>query len=158
VTLRERGPTAIHDRRPRSDHGSDRFPGDPEITFLTCRTHKRIAAELSDEKSSWALTSFHKVDFSERDIVSSLHENNVVGQGSTSKVYKAVVGPHGEAMAVKKLWANSDASSRNGFFEAEVETLSKVRHKNIAKLACCITNRACRLLVYEYMPNGSLGC
>jgi hypothetical protein len=34
VALRERGPTAIHDRRPRSGRGSDRFP-DPEITFLT---------------------------------------------------------------------------------------------------------------------------
>jgi hypothetical protein len=34
VALRERGPTDIHDRRPRSGRGSDRFP-DPEITFLT---------------------------------------------------------------------------------------------------------------------------
>ena len=30
VALRERGPTAIHGRRPRSGRGSDRFP-DPEI-------------------------------------------------------------------------------------------------------------------------------
>jgi hypothetical protein len=28
--LRERGPTAIHGRRPRSGHGLDQFP-DPEI-------------------------------------------------------------------------------------------------------------------------------
>jgi hypothetical protein len=34
VALRERGPTAIHGRRPRLGRGSDRFP-DPEITFLT---------------------------------------------------------------------------------------------------------------------------
>jgi hypothetical protein len=34
VALRERGATAIHDRRPRSGRGLDRFP-DPEITFLT---------------------------------------------------------------------------------------------------------------------------
>jgi hypothetical protein len=34
VALRERGPTAIHGRRPRSRRGLDRFP-DPEITFLT---------------------------------------------------------------------------------------------------------------------------
>jgi hypothetical protein len=33
VALRERGLTAIHDRHPRSGHGSDRFP-DSEITFL----------------------------------------------------------------------------------------------------------------------------
>jgi hypothetical protein len=34
VALREREPTAIHDRRPRSGRGSDRFP-DSEIIFLT---------------------------------------------------------------------------------------------------------------------------
>jgi hypothetical protein len=34
VLLRERGPTTIHGRRPRSGRGLDRFP-DPEITFLT---------------------------------------------------------------------------------------------------------------------------
>jgi hypothetical protein len=34
VVLRERGSTAIHDRRPRSGRRSDRFP-DPKITFLT---------------------------------------------------------------------------------------------------------------------------
>jgi hypothetical protein len=34
VALRKRGPTAIHDRHPRSGCGSDRFP-DPDITFLT---------------------------------------------------------------------------------------------------------------------------
>jgi hypothetical protein len=34
VALREKGSTAIHDRRPRSGRGLDRFP-DPEITFLT---------------------------------------------------------------------------------------------------------------------------
>jgi hypothetical protein len=34
VALCERGPTAIHDRRPRSGRGSDRFL-DPKITFLT---------------------------------------------------------------------------------------------------------------------------
>jgi hypothetical protein len=34
TTLRERGPTAIHGRRPRSGRGLDQFL-DPEITFLT---------------------------------------------------------------------------------------------------------------------------
>jgi hypothetical protein len=34
VALRERGPTAIHGRRPRSGRGLDRFH-DLEITFLT---------------------------------------------------------------------------------------------------------------------------
>jgi hypothetical protein len=41
VALRERGPTAIHDKRPRSGRGSDRFP-DTEITFLTNITQVSI--------------------------------------------------------------------------------------------------------------------
>ncbi|KAJ1256296.1 hypothetical protein BS78_02G152800 [Paspalum vaginatum] len=122
-----------------------------------CRMYKMSGAESDDGKSSWVLTSFHRVDFTERDIVDSLDENNVIGQGGAGKVYKVVVGPQGEAMAVKKLWPSGVASKRIDTFEAEVATLSKVRHKNIVKLACSITNRVCRLLVYEYMPNGSLG-
>ncbi|KAL6655746.1 hypothetical protein ACP70R_006572 [Stipagrostis hirtigluma subsp. patula] len=129
------------------------------LAWFSCkyRRYKESASENCDGKSSWVLTSFHRVDFSERDIVNSLDENNVIGMGAAGKVYKAVVGPRGEAMAVKKLWAGNVASKRIDTFEAEVETLSKVRHKNIVKLACCITNRVTRLLVYEYMPNGSLG-
>ncbi|XP_072151799.1 uncharacterized protein [Setaria viridis] len=122
-----------------------------------CTLHKIGAAELDDGKSSWMLTSYHRVDFSERDIVNSLDESNVIGQGGAGKVYKAVVRPQGETMAVKKLWPLGVASKRIDSFEAEVATLSKVRHRNIVKLACSITNTVCRLLVYEYMPSGSLG-
>jgi hypothetical protein len=46
VALRERGPTAIHDKRPRSGRGSDQFPN-PEITFLTLCTLVGIPATHS---------------------------------------------------------------------------------------------------------------
>ncbi len=39
----------------------------------------------------------------------------------------------------------------------QVETLGKIRHRNIVKLLCCCSNEESNLLVYEYMPNGSLG-
>ncbi|KAM0828702.1 hypothetical protein ACQ4PT_067368 [Festuca glaucescens] len=123
------------------------------------RSYKRRAAEISGEKASWVLTSFHRVEFDERDIVNSLDENNVIGKGAAGKVYRSVVGPRSEAVAVKKLWATTGGAvgKKEDTFEAEVATLSKIRHKNIVKLFCSVTNRACRLLVYEYMPNGSLG-
>jgi serine/threonine protein kinase len=41
-------------------------------------------------------------------------------------------------------------------FDAEVETLSSIRHVNVVKLYCSITSEDSSLLVYEYMPNGSL--
>ncbi|KAM0020034.1 putative protein kinase RLK-Pelle-LRR-XI-1 family [Helianthus debilis subsp. tardiflorus] len=44
----------------------------------------------------------------------------------------------------------------NGF-EAEVETLGMIRHKNIVRLWCCCSTKTRKLLLYEYMPNGNLG-
>ncbi|KAG2683844.1 hypothetical protein I3760_10G052300 [Carya illinoinensis] len=119
------------------------------------------------DKSKWTLMSFHKLGFSEYEILDCLDEDSVIGSGSSGKVYKVVL-RNGEVVAVKKLWAGGvkkDSESadvekgqvRDNVFDAEVETLGKIRHKNIVKLWCCCTTRDCKLLVYEYMPNGSLG-
>jgi hypothetical protein len=109
------------------------------------------------DKSSWMLTSFHRLGFSEYEILDCLDEDNVIGSGGAGKVYKATLS-NGELVAIKRLWssAKSDASNDNGF-KAEVDTLGKIRHKNIVKLWCCCSNSDSNLLVYEYMPNGSLG-
>ena len=39
---------------------------------------------------------------------------------------------------------------------AEVEVLGNVSHRNIVKLLGCCSNNEETLLLYEYMPNGSL--
>lgn len=118
------------------------------------------------DKSKWTLMSFHKLGFSEYEILDALDEDNVIGTGSSGKVYKVVLS-NGEAVAVKKLWGKTKfadetsdvekANFQDDGFAAEVETLGKIRHKNIVKLWCCCTTRDSKLLVYEYMPNGSLG-
>ncbi|PIN00876.1 Serine/threonine protein kinase [Handroanthus impetiginosus] len=132
--------------------------------YLKYRNFKN--AKRSIDRSKWTLMSFHKLGFSEDEILNALDEDNVIGSGSSGKVYKVVLG-NGEAVAVKKLWGRSklaDDSSdveksnfQDNGFDAEVETLGKIRHKNIVKLWCSCTTRDCKLLVYEYMPNGSLG-
>ncbi|TKY71753.1 Receptor protein kinase HSL1 [Spatholobus suberectus] len=119
------------------------------------------------DKSKWTLMSFHKLGFSEDEILNCLDEDNVIGSGSSGKVYKVVLSS-GEAVAVKKIWGGVRKAIDSGdvdkgqfhqdsAFDAEVETLGKIRHKNIVKLWCCCTTRDSKLLVYEYMPNGSLG-
>uniref|UniRef100_A0A2N9ELU1 non-specific serine/threonine protein kinase n=1 Tax=Fagus sylvatica TaxID=28930 RepID=A0A2N9ELU1_FAGSY len=109
--------------------------------------------------SKWR--SFHKLCFSEYEIVGCLNEDNVIGSGASGKVYKVVLS-NGEVVAVKKLWGGTkkgddSVDSEKDGFEAEVETLGKIRHKNIVKLWCCYDTGDCKLLVYEYMPKGSLG-
>ncbi|KAL7219294.1 hypothetical protein ACSBR2_012381 [Camellia fascicularis] len=116
--------------------------------------------------------SFHKLGFSESEILDCLNEDNVIGSGASGKVYKVELG-NGELVAVKKLnerskknyesFASVDSQSfatvdsQKDAFEAEVETLGRIRHKNIVRLLCCCNTEDCKLLVYEYMPNGSLG-
>ncbi|KAK7263696.1 hypothetical protein RJT34_31290 [Clitoria ternatea] len=106
--------------------------------------------------------SFHKLGFSEFEVAKLLSEDNVIGTGASGKVYKVVLS-NGEVVAAKKLWgANANnvvgnvVGSGKDDFDAEVETLGRIRHKNIVKLWCCCNSGDHRLLVYEYMPNGSL--
>ncbi|XP_022724670.1 LOW QUALITY PROTEIN: receptor-like protein kinase HSL1 [Durio zibethinus] len=129
---------------------------------------KYLSNKKARDKSMWTLISFHKLGFSEYEILDCLDEDNVIGRGSSGKVYKVVLS-NGEAVAVKKLWGGlkkgcesvdletGQAQVLDDRFQAEVETLGKIRHKNIVKLWCSCTTRDCKLLVYEYMPNGSLG-
>ncbi|OMO92248.1 hypothetical protein CCACVL1_06900 [Corchorus capsularis] len=109
--------------------------------------------------SKWR--SFHKLGFSEYEIADCLKEENVIGSGASGKVYKVVLS-NGEAVAVKKLGGvkkgeSLSADAERDEFEIEVETLGKIRHKNIVRLWCCCNAGDSKLLVYEYMPNGSLG-
>ncbi|RYR68704.1 hypothetical protein Ahy_A03g015187 [Arachis hypogaea] len=108
--------------------------------------------------SKWR--SFHKLGFDEFEIVKLMSEDNVIGSRSSGKVYKVVLSS-GAAVAVKKLWRETKngiriVGSEIDEFDVEVETLGKIRHKNIVRLWSCYNNGDNRLLVYEYMPNGNL--
>ncbi|XWS39418.1 hypothetical protein CRYUN_Cryun18bG0052900 [Craigia yunnanensis] len=109
--------------------------------------------------SKWR--SFHKIGFNEFEISDCLKEENVIGTGASGKVYKVVLS-NGEAVAVKKFSGvkkehSLSADTERDEFEIEVETLGKIRHKNIVRLWCCCNAGDSKLLVFEYMPNGSLG-
>lgn len=108
--------------------------------------------------SSWK--SFHKLRFSGFEVTKLLNEANVIGRGASGKVYKVVLS-NGEVVAVKKLSGvpakvDENVGSRKDEFDAEVETLGRIRHKNIVRLWCCCNSGDHKLLVFEYMPNGSL--
>lgn len=120
---------------------------------------KKMRATKRDRFSASKWRSFHKLRFSEHEIVDCLDERNVVGSGSSGKVYRAELSG-GEVVAVKKLnktgkGGENDSVNRD-VFAAEVETLGTIRHKSIVRLWCCCSSGDCKLLVYEYMPNGSL--
>ncbi|XP_042373443.1 receptor-like protein kinase HSL1 [Zingiber officinale] len=107
---------------------------------------------------TWKLISFHSLDFRESNIRSGINEENLIGSGGAGKVYKITVGHRtDEIVAVKKIRSGKklDAALEKQF-ESEVQILGSIRHKNIVKLLCCISGEDSKLLVYEYMENGSL--
>ncbi|XP_057769749.1 putative receptor-like protein kinase At5g39000 [Salvia miltiorrhiza] len=77
-----------------------------------------------------------------------------IGQGGFGKVYKGLI-DHGQTtVAVKRLKLESRQGDRE--FRTEVETLSQLRHINLVFLiGYCDEDRE-KILVYEYMPRGTL--
>jgi Leucine-rich repeat (LRR) protein len=99
----------------------------------------------------WRMTAFQKVSFGCDDVVRCVKENCVVGRGGAGVVYRGTM-PGGECVAVKRI-----VSAEGGGFQAEVETLGRIRHRHIVRLLAFCSGPEAKLLVYEYMVNGSLG-
>ncbi|XP_073145553.1 uncharacterized protein [Henckelia pumila] len=122
--------------------------------FFLFRSYKK-RKHISD--STWKLTSFQRLSFTERNILSSLTDNNLIGSGGSGKVYRVPIRQSGEFVAVKKIWDTTKLDQKlEKEFLAEVDTLGSIRHSNIVKLLCCISSEESKLLVYEYMENCSL--
>ncbi|XP_010482273.1 PREDICTED: probable leucine-rich repeat receptor-like protein kinase At5g49770 isoform X2 [Camelina sativa] len=80
-------------------------------------------------------------------------EANDVGGGGYGQVYKGVL-PNGQLIAIKRA---QQGSMQGGLeFKTEIELLSRVHHKNVVKLLGFCFDQSEQMLVYEYIPNGSL--
>lgn len=109
------------------------------------------------DSADWKVISFQRLDFKEDDLFPGLDEKNVIGSGGSGKVYKVIL-PGGQTLAVKRmLCANRNHGQDDHAWKSEIEILGKIKHQNIVKLMCSCARDDAKLLVYEYMPNGSLG-
>ncbi|KAI5684410.1 hypothetical protein M9H77_05638 [Catharanthus roseus] len=126
------------------------------IVFAVAAIIKARSLKKASEARAWKLTAFQRLDFTCDDVLDSLKEDNIIGKGGAGIVYKGVM-PNGEQVAVKRLPAMSRGSSHDHGFNAEIQTLGRIRHRHIVRLLGFCSNHETNLLVYEYMPNGSLG-
>ncbi|CBI29425.3 unnamed protein product, partial [Vitis vinifera] len=107
-------------------------------------------------KGQWKTTIFQSILFSEEEICASLKDENLIGTGGSGRVYKVKL-KTGRTVAVKKLCGGRREPETEAIFQSEVETLGGIRHCNIVKLLFSCSDEDFRVLVYEYMENGSLG-
>ncbi|KAH8482074.1 hypothetical protein H0E87_029517 [Populus deltoides] len=123
------------------------------FSFIIIRVHWK-RNHRSD--SEWKFINFHRLNFTQSNILSGLTESNLIGSGGSGKVYR-VAANGSSVVAVKRIWNNRPLEKKlEKEFLAEVEILSTIRHLNIVKLLCCIVNDNSKLLVYEYLVNHSL--
>ncbi|CAI9282976.1 unnamed protein product [Lactuca saligna] len=78
----------------------------------------------------------------------------VIGRGGFGKVYKCSKIGSMTDVAVKRLHSMSDQGANE--FESEVKVLSKLRHGNLVSLIGYCYEEKEMVLVYEFMPNGTL--
>ncbi|XP_022151696.1 probable serine/threonine-protein kinase PBL26 [Momordica charantia] len=78
----------------------------------------------------------------------------LLGEGGFGKVFKATLQSTGQVVAVKQLDRNGLQGNKE--FLGEVKALSLLTHENLVKFNGYCADGDQRILVYEYMPGGSL--
>ncbi|CAN1282703.1 L-type lectin-domain containing receptor kinase SIT2 [Linum perenne] len=81
-------------------------------------------------------------------------EKHFLGVGGFGKVYKGVLPKSGMEIAVKRV--NHDSRQGMKEFVAEIVSIGRLRHRNLVQLLGYCRRKGELLLVYDYMPNGSL--
>nr|XP_019708256.1 probable leucine-rich repeat receptor-like protein kinase At5g49770 [Elaeis guineensis] len=88
-----------------------------------------------------------------RKCTNDFSEANDIGNGSYGKVYRGILND-GQLVAVKRA---QQGSMQGGLeFNTEIELLSRVHHKNLVTLVGFCVDQGEQMLVYEYVPNGTL--
>ncbi|XP_066349011.1 L-type lectin-domain containing receptor kinase SIT2-like [Miscanthus floridulus] len=113
---------------------------------------RRMYAEV---KEAWE-ASFGPHRFSYKDIFQAtdgFSDRRLLGIGGFGRVYRGVLASKME-VAVKKVAHGSRQGMRE--FVAEVVSIGRLRHRNLVQLLGYCRRKGELLLVYDYMPNGSL--
>ncbi|KAJ7964444.1 Receptor protein kinase [Quillaja saponaria] len=90
-----------------------------------------------------------------RNITDNFSEKNILGQGGFGTVYKGEL-HDGTQVAVKRMDCGVITEKGLTEFKSEIAVLTKVRHRHlVALLGYCLDGNE-KLLVFEYMPQGTL--
>ncbi|XP_031126593.1 putative receptor-like protein kinase At4g00960 [Ipomoea triloba] len=93
-------------------------------------------------------------DFASIQLITNVFSpDNKIGEGGYGSVYKGML-PSGQEVAIKRLSRNSGQGEKE--FRNEVEVVAKLQHKNLVKLLGYCSKRDEKILIYEFVPNGSL--
>ncbi|KAG6672706.1 hypothetical protein I3842_16G073000 [Carya illinoinensis] len=88
-----------------------------------------------------------------RKCTNNFTERNEIGSGGYGKVYRGMLSNE-QVVAIKRA---RQGSTQGGLeFKTEIELLSRVHHKNLVSLVGFCFEQGEQMLVYEFLPNGTL--
>ncbi|XP_016464375.2 G-type lectin S-receptor-like serine/threonine-protein kinase At4g27290 [Nicotiana tabacum] len=132
--------------------------------------HRRRKRASEKKKGFWGCNGNYKMDYHNGNrseefelplfdlstiakSTNNFSEESKIGEGGYGPVYKGML-EQGQEIAVKRLSKTSTQGQDE--FKNEVMYIVKLQHRNLVKiLGCCIEGEE-KMLIYEYMPNGSL--
>ncbi|CAN6231213.1 unnamed protein product [Urochloa humidicola] len=130
--------------------------------FITMNCIRTSAIMFKKERrDDWRITAFQALNFEAADMRQGLTEENLVGSGGSGHVFRVTYNNrHNNStgvVAVKQIRSVESLDEKlEREFESEASILCNIRHNNIVRLLCCLSSTECKLLVYDYMDNGSL--
>ncbi|XP_073132743.1 protein NSP-INTERACTING KINASE 3-like isoform X2 [Henckelia pumila] len=126
------------------------------LSWWRCRHNQQIFFDVNEKYDPEVrLGHLRKYTFKElRAATSHFNSKNILGKGGFGIVYKGRL-HDGTVVAVKRL-KDYNAVGGEIQFQTEVELISLAVHRNLLRIwGFCLTENE-RLLVYPYMPNGSV--
>ncbi|XP_061370401.1 probable serine/threonine-protein kinase PBL23 [Gastrolobium bilobum] len=106
--------------------------------------------KIGKGKNTSQIFSYHELCV----VTQNFNPHNMIGEGGFGRVYKGRIKSKNQVVAVKQL--NREGFQGNREFIAEVLILSLLHHPNLVNLVGYCADGDQRILVYEYMVNGSL--
>ncbi|CAL4890882.1 unnamed protein product [Urochloa decumbens] len=123
------------------------------LLLFIMRRQKRVNVPFLEDQQ-WQV-SFEEI----QKATDQFSPNNLIGMGSFGSVYRGIVSPGAQQVAIKVIDLQQHGAENS--FLAECHALRSIRHRNLVKVitACSSVDHHgndFKALVYEFMPNGDL--
>ncbi|KOM47134.1 hypothetical protein LR48_Vigan07g083800 [Vigna angularis] len=124
------------------------------ILRVRMRDYRALSRRRNASRISIRVEGVRSFDYKEMALATNnFNESAQIGEGGYGKVYKGRL-PDGTVVAIKRAQEGSLQGERE--FSTEIELLSRLHHRNLVSLIGYCDEEGEQMLVYEYMPNGTL--